>query len=190
MPTVSYNTDWNGIIVRCPQGNHVYPCLVREALFRIISRPYGNLLIRNIHSYPFQSNVGYKVCIYRTKQDIYDFMTGKDDIVTNTARRINEINATNGVGTSTAIMWNPNIINTPHGPRPPFIALAHELIHAWHNLRGDALPENRWEEMATVGLFQYENYRQITENKIRIEHGVSVRTTYEPFTDNYGWIPE
>ncbi len=63
-------------------------------------------------------------------------------------------------GTAMAIMWNPSIINTPHGPRPPFIALAHQLIHAWHNLMGDTLSEDRWKEMATVGLFQYENYRQ------------------------------
>ncbi len=90
--------EWN--YLRSPQGNHVYPYLVHEALFRTISRHYDNLLIRNIHSYLFQSNVGYKVCIYRTRKDVYDFKTGEYNIITNRAICINETNATNGVGTS------------------------------------------------------------------------------------------
>ena len=52
------------------------------------------------------------------------------------------------------------------------------------------MQDDRWEEMATVGLYQYENYRGATENKLRAEHGVALRPGYDPHTSNFGWIRE
>lgn len=74
---------------------------------------------------------------------------------------------------------------------PPFIVLAHELIHAWHGMSGTAelkdqvtitMPNGRVydlarEEAYTVGLGPYANTR-ISENAIRVEHRLPLRTYY------------
>ena len=60
---------------------------------------------------------------------------------------------------------------------PAFIALAHELIHAFHFLTGDASPVRLQEEARTVGIGRFKNAR-ISENAIRGEHGLMKRTFY------------
>jgi hypothetical protein len=67
---------------------------------------------------------------------------------------------------------------------PAFIALAHELVHALHSLSGDFLKPYSWatdgaltEEARTVGIGPYAHGR-ITENAIRKEHGLPMRTYY------------
>lgn len=72
---------------------------------------------------------------------------------------------------------------------PSFVALAHELIHAFHFLSGnqssdlsyDAVLERYRssiiEEALTVGAGTYENTR-ISENAIRREHGLPIREFY------------
>jgi len=74
--------------------------------------------------------------------------------------------------------------------RPPFIGLAHELIHARRNLLGIGyLNDNKTEELHTVGLSllgspvgvtQHDRRRlgAITENDIRAEHGIEPRMRY------------
>jgi hypothetical protein len=72
-------------------------------------------------------------------------------------------------------------------PTPTWVALAHELIHAFHFVSGDSefeptapLPWLR-EEARTVGLGPYRNAR-ISENALRAEAGLPRRNSYAP-----GW---
>ena len=78
------------------------------------------------------------------------------------------------------------MISTPDGNRPSWVGLAHELIHAYYNLKGKGLGSGKLqnvnglvekEELATVGIGPGPQ-RSITENKIRDEHGLLPRTTY------------
>jgi hypothetical protein len=69
-------------------------------------------------------------------------------------------------------------------PTPGYIALAHELIHALHVISGDVVKDYDWstdgaiiEEARTVGIGPYANTR-ISENSIRKEHNLSLRTYY------------
>ena len=191
MPIQRHETIWAGIIIYCSSDMIYYPTIVKKALLDIASRPVGSDLMRGIHEHSFPANADWKIAIVKPRPDEIDINNGGFvQLTTNRAIRANEQNATNGIGVPTTIHWNPNEVNTPTGPRPAFIGLAHELIHAWHNLRGDALMDDRWEEMATVGLYQYANYRSKTENKVRAEHGVPLRPSYAPHTDNFGWIRE
>jgi hypothetical protein len=63
--------------------------------------------------------------------------------------------------------------------RPPGIALAHELIHAWRVVVGRVLFAYGWEEEAmTVGLPPFSSM-PFTENRVRIDWGnLSVRPDY------------
>jgi hypothetical protein len=65
---------------------------------------------------------------------------------------------------------------------PAFVALGHELIHAFHSLSGDRKTGNtpggaKAEEAWTVGAGKYANTR-ISENAIRKEHGLPLREYY------------
>jgi hypothetical protein len=60
---------------------------------------------------------------------------------------------------------------------PPFIALAHELIHALHGLKGEKKGTTKEEEERTVGIGDFGD-EPISENKIRSEHGVVIRKVY------------
>lgn len=99
-----------------------------------------------------------------------------------------------GSGMGSTVQYNPNVeyqytrATTVH--TPPFIALAHELIHAMHAMSGDLVKEYSWinggagsscgailEEARTVGLGIYANKR-ISENTIRKEHNLPQRTFY------------
>ena len=85
--------------------------------------------------------------------------------------------------------------------RPTYIALAHELIHGYHDMRNisKSIDSKKYsvksygteytgqvvykdymasdEELYTVGIGQYSGYR-ITENSIRAEHGLEERVIY------------
>jgi hypothetical protein len=96
-----------------------------------------------------------------------------------------------GPGTGGKVVFNPFIsvgdvyfqparalLKTVMGVETPaFVALAHELCHALHSMSGTAkeypFPEEAW----TVGAGKYANTR-ISENAIRREHGIPVRTFY------------
>lgn len=67
---------------------------------------------------------------------------------------------------------------------PEFVALAHELIHAFHVISGDVVKDYDWntdgaiiEEARTVGIGPYKNTR-FSENAIRKEWGLPLRTYY------------
>jgi hypothetical protein len=73
--------------------------------------------------------------------------------------------------------------------RPSWIALAHELIHAWRLVRGccvfrpSAVSEYYYEEAMTVGLPPYDKCR-FTENHFRRTKGLPLRTFYGEDTRN------
>jgi hypothetical protein len=167
--------------------------VVNDALREIGSRPIGRMLLSSIEldgpAPPANAN-GVKVTI----RDAARF-AGRSNV----SIRANEANgcwqasqgaSTEGPGTFSIIHWDPNIKQTPDGVRPPFIGLAHELIHARRNLLGIGyLNDNKTEERHTVGLSllgssvgvtQHDRRRlgAITENDIREEHGIEPRMKY------------
>ncbi|MDB5312273.1 MAG: Effector protein [Gemmataceae bacterium] len=94
-----------------------------------------------------------------------------------------------GSGSSVSFHSTRTTIGTPPNQlvRPPFIGLAHELIHSLHALTGDLLKpyDSDWsstggaahEEARTVGLGMYSS-EFFCENAIRAEHGLTRRTNY------------
>lgn len=64
--------------------------------------------------------------------------------------------------------------------RPPGVALAHELIHAWRCMVGRVLFNYGWEEEAmTVGLPPF-TFMPFTENHVRVQWGgLAVRPDYQ-----------
>jgi RHS repeat-associated protein len=95
---------------------------------------------------------------------------------TDQARLTNSIPGTGSVGT---LMFNDTVRVTSLGEEvPSVIVLAHEMIHLEHYLRG-AGRDGKDGEWGVVGIKGYEN-EAITENKIRQELGMPVRTGYYP----------
>jgi hypothetical protein len=118
----------------------------------------------------------------------------------------NTANESNGVGSDSTVRFNPNAgpkigtldentgISRPQD-RPSWIGFAHELIHADHAARGTTLlgdanysyrdingiiqtaTEKRW-ELATVGIGGLNNSMDITENDIRRDQGLRIRSAY------------
>lgn len=201
MPETDYvwNSNFRGIIIRTdPAKNPTFMLTVKEQLDLIYSKPVGKKLLDGINAgtalftptpRPGSTEgpgVPYKVKIVRADS------TGT--IATpvgvpapdgahlkwnagNVAIRLNEENAKNGKGTATAIKYHPNVFTTPDGARPPFIGLAHELVHALHNILGTALAKTPEEEEWTVGLGTFAG-TEICENAIREEHRVGKRVAY------------
>ena len=96
-----------------------------------------------------------------------------------------------GAGSSAVVTWDHQSPGNP--PRPAFVALAHEIVHASHYLHGacyrgigdDLKPDGdsgiMEEEMRTVGFGKYAT-ESPSENAIRVEHHLTRRDTYVP-----GW---
>jgi hypothetical protein len=82
-----------------------------------------------------------------------------------------------GIGSPSVVSWNPGKFNTPDGHRPPFIGLAHELVHALHNLEGNTSRVPDVDERRVTGLYPFE-HRPITENSIRADHNIPARASY------------
>lgn len=110
---------------------------------------------------------------------------------------------TPGAGAPAIVRWNheqtladggSGSITAAWNKRPPWIALAHELIHAWRLVTGKGLfpmaTESALEEAMTVGLEPF-NGTRYTENAFRIAAGEPVRTFYglsDASTSQVGWI--
>lgn len=177
MPSQLYDTGYAGIKVRIDTDQSpMYVAMVKEALNKIYSKPVGKLLIDNIVANGV-AQFGYKVCIQRPNMEVVDVNGMKFMGAGNLAVRGHELNACNGTGTVTAIKYNQNTILTPDGSRPNFIGLAHEMVHALHNLLGTALNDTTQEEHWTVGIGNFVG-TAICENTIRAEHGVPLRLAY------------
>jgi Effector protein len=104
---------------------------------------------------------------------------------------------TPGPGADAVAVWDPDCTDAGLvlGPdaraawmqRPSWIALAHEMIHAWRIATGrcvfypDPRIEEYYEEAMTVGLPPYERC-SYTENRFRQAGGEAPRTFYGPST--------
>jgi hypothetical protein len=100
---------------------------------------------------------------------------------------------TPGAGSEAWVVWDPDKADAgadlppaeraPWMTRPSWIALVHELIHAWRIVTGrcvfrpEALIEDYYEEAMTVGLPPYDGCR-FTENAFRLKAGLPLRTFY------------
>lgn len=108
-----------------------------------------------------------------------------------------------GEGSSVVVEYNPKQDYTAllKLKTPSYIALAHELIHAWHwlsgnwdnTLKGVSAVSNLdvrtlKEEAYTIGAGTYKNTR-ISENSIRKEHKLPLRSHYNSPGDlDLSWI--
>lgn len=172
-----HDTKYNHIKVRIDEvANPMYIAMVNEALDKIYSKPVGKSLIDQIIANG-QAKFGYKVCIQRPEMKVIEVKGQKMCGAGNLAIRVNETSACDGTGTQTAVKYNHNTIKTPDGCRPNFIGLAHELVHALHNIKGEAKKDTAAEEHRTVGIGKYNN-EPICENSIRAEHNVPLRDHY------------
>lgn len=100
-----------------------------------------------------------------------------------------------GQGTGAWVVWDPLLTNAGADlptdqrsswmERPPWIALAHELIHGWRLATGRCVfrpsvsggDEEYYEEAMTVGLPPYDHCR-FTENRFRRHKGLPLRAFY------------
>lgn len=99
----------------------------------------------------------------------------------NRAVAANEVRAKGGGGCGSVVFYNPTTVTIPgQGDRPPFIGMAHELVHAWHNAMGTKKGSYDAEESYTVGLGQWASPDPtcITENRIRLDYGLAIRHKY------------
>jgi hypothetical protein len=165
----------------------MFPTLTKDALAKIAATPSGLKLLQGIVARLGKAKFGYTVCIIRADMR-YDAGCVTKWVGTNVAKRGDEAAATTrGQGAITAIKFNANMIETPDGKRPSWVGLAHELIHAYYNLKGKCAPAGQTQmnvnrmvekdEMLTVGLGPGP-HRGITENMIRAEANLPLRTTY------------
>jgi hypothetical protein len=182
-------TVYAGIIIRMNSAadSVMFPTLTQEALAKIATTATGLKLLQGIVARLGHAKFGYTVCITRADMR-YDAGCVTKWLGTNVAKRGDETAATTpGQASVTAIKYNANMIETPDGKRPSWVGLAHELIHAYYNLKGKGAPAGitqmnvngmvEKEEMLTVGLGPGP-HRSITENKIRGEAGLPLRVTY------------
>lgn len=180
-------TAWPGIIIRTKDGDSkLFVDLVLEALDKINSKPVGRSLLANIVAEIGKVKWGYTVCIMpkpsikRSLGPLIRWRVYEGGSVTKAA---SDQNAADGVGAVSSIKWDPKNTDTPDGSRPPFIGLAHELIHCMYNLQGTSHllsgeDGKVLDEMRVTGLRGYEK-EPISENRIRGEHGIRYRSSYE-----------
>lgn len=177
----SWNAQFPGIIIRNDSSkNPTFVLTVTEQLNKIASKPIGRLLLTEIANKMIAMPHGWKVVIIRAANtvDITNPEIGKRWHAGNVTLGTDMSKAyTGGTGTTSAIKYNPNVYVTPDGTRPPYIGLAHELIHAHHNLYGTSMNNKHEDEYRVVGMGDYEG-EPITENKIRGEHDLEGRTSY------------
>jgi hypothetical protein len=181
MALIDYDAaNYPGIRIDDPGGSSSFALSAKEALDKIRSKPLGQRLLAEISARNATcafATWGGIIKIYRALLPI--------DQGGSKAAAVNELNATNGTGTASGVAWNSNVYKIPQqGQRPPFIGLAHELIHAWHNAWGTKQGSYDDEENFTVGLAQFilpdptAVPATITENMIRLEHGIPIRHRY------------
>jgi Effector protein len=82
-----------------------------------------------------------------------------------TTRTVREDNAKNGTGAASGVAWNSNVWDIPgERRRPPYIGLAHELIHAWHNAYGIKC---RWRPESAYKRRRAKYWHRICRNSTR-----------------------
>lgn len=179
MALVDYNAAlFPGIKIDDQGGASTFAATCRDSLDRIVSKPLGLRLLTEISGRaPHMAKWGGGIRIARAELPI--------EKGGSQAKAIQDGDAKNGVGSASVVFWNSNVWVIPEqGQRPPYIGLAHELIHAWHNAYGIKRQNYDDEENFTVGLGAYmtpdpvANPATITENMIRLEHGIPIRHRY------------
>jgi hypothetical protein len=174
-----YNAQHPNIKIQDGGGASTFLLTVREALDRIASQPVGARLLGALNNGPVFG--GWNACIKILRPNTVADLDNPGAEGGNRAVAIDETRATGGAGCATAVYFNPTVWVVPgQGSRPPFIGLAHELVHAWHNAYGTKKGSYDEEEQFTVGLGVYAvpNANSITENRIRVEHNLPVRHRY------------
>ncbi len=95
---------------------------------------------------------------------------------------------TAGVGEHSIVRWDPSslqFVDTQGAVqvRPPYLALAHELVHAYHNISGTqtgheiGTPSRVLYEFLCIGLGPWQN-AAVSENRVRNSAGLPARTCY------------
>jgi hypothetical protein len=162
---------------------------VKDALKTLYKKPVGKAMIDEIVANAHKGKDGVTVLICAKKSlkvvthgGLFSKRTYERGSSTNSNMLAS---STLGVGSRSTILWDPVHNSTPDGSRPPYIALAHELVHAYHNIRGTARAvkvgdvdgDHTMDEALTVGLRGYEG-QAVSENRIRKEHGIPYRVSY------------
>lgn len=164
-----------------PTADPTFALVATEALKIIDSGPIGHRMLSDIEAAPVMSKDNYKVCIMKFKaKGPGGELDGSSKTVTCSHQDStfqDQLNNIPGVGTTSAVKWISSQWVTPDGQRPPFIGLAHELVHAWNNALGTSCNNVSDDEKTVVGLLPTNN-NAVTENAIRTEHGLQMRTAY------------
>jgi hypothetical protein len=175
-------TQWDGLFVRTRHGDSQhFPQQAEQGLHMLASQSSGHALLQSISDAPMPDpNFGYKVAIQPAPSTKHQglFRRSRHYDGTNVTKPIDQRASSNGTGSASAVSWNPQSTQTPHGPQPPFIGLGHELIHAHHNLYGTSnVDDVSDDEDQATGLGDHSS-DPITENRLRAEHDVKLRRRY------------
>lgn len=139
----------------------------RDGIARFVGIATSDLKAMEFGKKPIDKRVDSKLRVY-----LYDFLTpgDGDSCYVEFNHKVDNLSDSHK-------KYLPVSHNWEH--RPPAVALAHELIHAWRVVKGLVLFDYGWEEEAmTVGLPPFN--MQLTENRIRVEWGgLSIRQHYE-----------
>ncbi|MBX3714111.1 MAG: hypothetical protein KF800_19280 [Lysobacter sp.] len=160
----------------------------RRALHTIDSRPVGHAMLSNLNTAPNPSMRDFRTRV--TISDSRFTNAGMNPAAGNHARSEGflhtreglPVDSTPGMGEASRVYFNPTI-NHSDGFRPAFVGLAHELVHAERNQLGVSVDRQGGnglrvvrDELETVGLLAHP--QPTTENAIRAEHGIPLRTAY------------
>ncbi|MGI9282809.1 MAG: M91 family zinc metallopeptidase [Endozoicomonas sp.] len=91
----------------------------------------------------------------------------------------------NGPGTNSRVYYDPRKNFNAVGIRPAYVGLSHELIHHYYNMRGAQISHSEDSAHFSTVLYEYMcvglgpwNGAAISENQIRQDAGVALRTRY------------
>ncbi len=156
----------------------------RRALHTIASQPQGHALLADL-----EGGQHYNIHDGHSRVVISDSRftpTGYNPNAGNSAGALGGLNtrerlpvdSTPGFGEASRVFFNPTIIRSD-GPRPAFVGLAHELVHAQRNQMGVAVERYGEfglgavrDELETVGLLPTPPTQITTENAIGHEQGI------------------
>ena len=95
----------------------------------------------------------------------------------------NYLPATDGTGTGGIVEWSGKNYDGLGNRRPGFIGLGHELAHGQDAAAG-TMDGGHWFDVTFNGVtkpvYNVEKYATHMENKLRAEHGIPLRTHYQP----------
>jgi hypothetical protein len=192
--TSTFSGDWSADSTK-------FVGMVKAALKKIYEKPVGKQMIDTIVANVGKGKDGVTVKISAKKSLkvlTYGGLFSKRTYERGSSTNANlQASSTLGAGSCSLIAWDPIHNSTPDGSRPPFIALAHELVHAYHNIRGtaratqvgDVSGDRTTDEALTVGLRGFEK-EPVSENRIRREHGISFRTSYHGYCCAQDFSPD